>query len=104
MLGDGDRTDVRSPDPSERQELIGLGPDQGRLYRLRPRMNLDLVKGGWMWIYEILDGDRVVGVKAVGRTTRHAAEVTTFYLLDAAGEEAVFATADEFRAAYEATL
>jgi len=81
-----------------------------RDYRVRPRMHLDLVQGGWVWISDILDGKRLIGVKTVQRLTRTSPERTTYALMywppgggdfELSGE---FTTAEQFKVAYEATL
>jgi hypothetical protein len=80
-------------------------------YRARARMHLDLTKGGWMWVYELFDGKKLIGTKTVGRETRNSETTTTYVLLGRpagrvieAIEDQEFATAAEFKAAYEARL
>ena len=57
----------------------------------------DMAKGGYMQCYEIVDGADVVGTKTVYRESYKHEQTTTYFL-----GEREFATAREFRDAYEA--
>ena len=64
--------------------------------RQRQLLHARLSKGGYHYAYTILDGEAVIGCKDIYRKSRDEPENVSYQL----GDE-VFATAQEFRAAYE---
>jgi hypothetical protein len=57
---------------------------------------MDLAKGGWIRIYEIRDGEKIVGKKTMSAQTRGAPQKVVY----AIGDER-FDTAKDFIAAYK---
>ncbi len=70
-----------------------------RVYHQRMHMMARIAKGGYMHVYEIADGDKVIGTKTIHAPTRSTPATITYAL----GNER-FNTAKEFIAAYEAKL
>jgi len=60
-------------------------------------MFLDKAKGGYAHLYDILDGDKVIGAKSVSADTRNSPVKVEYALGDL-----VFDNAKDFIAAYEA--
>lgn len=79
-------------------------PSEKRVYRERCKM-MARIQGGYLHVYEILDGDKIIGAKTIrGGTkalskggTKVRTETKTYTLGDQQ-----FSTAKEFVAAYEA--
>lgn len=87
----------------ENQDLVVAMPEplpaSGRVYKQQATMFLDMAKGGYLQIYNVRDGEAVIGVKTVRAETRNAAVTTSYQLGDVS-----FDNVAEFIAAYEAGL
>lgn len=70
-----------------------------RTYRQRFKMHARLSKGGSLYVYAILDGEKVIGERSAHRKTSRDETIVTYSLGDQ-----TFTKAKDFIAAYEGTV